>query len=166
MPRHLLAFRHPYASSGLVWRNPRMRNLVIPAVALIVLAAGSAWAQGFSAEYDTSEYAGVGAGLPFGAFYGLSDALGPNVDARFRVGVIPFPGLFAILIGADVLTEVAEFGDAGGGVYIVGARGFGVEASAIVGVHLRLSKGVSGLLEGGPTLAYGFSTEDFAAGLD
>ena len=154
-----------------------MRNLVIPAVALIVLAAGSAWAQGFSAQYDTSEYAGVGAGLPFGAFYGLSDALGPDVDVRFRVGVIPFPGLFAILIGADVLAEVADVGDQAGGVYIgagagatyaniVGTRGFGVEASAIVGVHLRFSEGVSGFLEGGPTLAYGFATEDFGAGLD
>lgn len=152
-----------------------MRNLVIPVFVLVVLIAGSAWAQGFTSEYDTSEYAGFGAGLPFGAFYGVSDALGPGVDARFRVGVVPVPSLFAILIGADVLAEVAGFDSGTGGVYVgggagatyanlVGAKGFGVEVSAIVGVHLRFSEGVSGFLEGGPSLAYGFETEAFGAG--
>lgn len=154
-----------------------MRRLIVPGVLLFVLVASSAWAQGFSSQYETSEYAGVGAGLPFGAFYGVSNALGTGVDARVRVGAIPFPGLFALMIGADVLAEVANLNGEIGGAYIgagaganyanlVGAIGFGVEASALVGVHLRFSEGVSGFVEGGPTLAYGFATEDFGAGFD
>jgi hypothetical protein len=147
-----------------------MRRLVIPVLAIAALAVGSASAQGFSTAFDTTQYAGVGAGLPFGALYGLSDALAPGVDVRFRVGVVPIPGFFAILAGVDVIAEVASFGDGTGGLYVgggpgatyalvVGESGFGVEVSAILGVHARFSEGVSGFLEGGPALAYVFGYE-------
>lgn len=154
-----------------------MKQLVIAVAAIVVMAGSAAWAQGFSAEYDTSEYAGVAVGFPFGALYGLSDALGPNVDARFRVGVIPFPGLFAIFAGADILAGIAEFSDGRGSVYVgggagavytdlIGVAGFGVEASVLLGASLRFSEGTSGFLEGGPSLAYGFATDAYDAVLD
>lgn len=147
-----------------------MRRFVVPILVTVVLAASPAWAQGFSAQYDTPQYAGIGAGLPFGALYGLTDAVAPGVDLRFRVGVVPIPGLFAILAGADVIAEVAKFGEGTGGLYVgggpgatyafvAGEAGFGIEGSLIVGVHARFSEGVSGFLEGGPALAYVFGYE-------
>ncbi len=95
----------------------------------VVLFLGSAFAQ-------SGQYAGVSIGTPFlQGYYGLEDALAPDVDARFRLSLGIFGG-FGVSLGADALFDLSTLDNAGLLQSYVGVGpsiGFGGSSSSYLG---------------------------------
>jgi hypothetical protein len=80
---------------------------------LIVIVSCLGWLGGPLVLGQTGQYAGVSIGAPLlQGYYGLEDALAPDVDARIRLALGLFGGL-AVNVGADALFELSTLDDAG-----------------------------------------------------
>ena len=138
-----------------------MRKLVISLLAVVLLGAGSAFAQ-------TGYWAGLSAGLGAVVHFGVENVF-PGLDVRANLGY-QYLGLTGIGLGADVLYGLAvDTGTlpldtyVGGGlqVGIGGDEGGSLSIGAFGGVEYRL--GDVGLPEGGvfleigPSLGYRFA---------
>lgn len=143
-----------------------MKKLLIAAAAVALLAGGTASSQSFSAQYDTSQYAGAALGLPITGYYGLSDLLFENTDVRARLSVWPLGALF-VSVGADVLVPITAFDDAGsfvlyggggpsvGFTSLLGTSGLYVDVTGVIGANFRFSDQYSLFLDVGGGFGYG-----------
>jgi hypothetical protein len=143
-----------------------MKRLLIVAAAVAVLAGGTAFSQSFSAQYDTTQYAGAALGLPITGYFGVNDLLWQGTDVRFRAGIWPL-GALAVTVGADVLAELTAFDDAGrfvlyggGGPSVgfasyLGAGGLYADVIALLGVSFRFAEEYSVFVEAGGGFGYG-----------
>ena len=140
-----------------------MRKLAILLVTSVALTLGAASAQSFSAQYDTTQYAGGSIGLPITGYYGVSDMLFEDSDVRFRVGVLPF-FLSYVNIGADVLFPLATLDDAGDFTLYAGGGpsiGFGfagffyADLTVLAGVDYRINDQISVFGEAGGGIGFG-----------
>jgi hypothetical protein len=145
-----------------------MKKLLIAAAAIAIFAGGTAFSQNFSAQYNTSQYAGAVLGVPLTAHYGISDLIWQGTDVRFRVSIVPLFTLTSVSVGADVLTELTTFDDAGrfvlygGGGPNVGfasfsgvASGFYADVTGLLGVDWRFAEDLSVFVETGAGVGYG-----------
>ncbi len=141
-----------------------MRKFAILLVTAVALTLGTASAQSFSAQYDTTQYAGGAIGLPITGYYGVSDLLFEGSDLRFRVGFMPF-WLSSVTVGADILFPLATLDDAGDfNLYAGGgpSLGFGLgifggfygDLTGVVGVDYRINDQLSVFGEGGVGVAF------------
>lgn len=147
-----------------------MRKFLMSLLIAAVMSLGFGFAQNFSAQYDTSQYAGGALGLPFTGYYGMSDVIGQDLDLRIRASVWPIGFLYAS-VGADVLAPLTAFGDAdmfsvygGGGVSagfitLEGVSGIYADATGVVGLDARLAQEFSVFLEGGLGVGYGLVSD-------
>lgn len=130
---------------------------------VIVLLLSSAFAQ-------SGQYAGVSIGNPFlQGYYGLEDALAPDVDARIRLALGIFGG-FGINAGADAIFNLGVLDDRGllnGYVGVGPSIGFGgssfggfgygyfsLDATGIGGVRYAIDPNLSFFGEAGLGLGY------------
>ena len=135
-----------------------MRKLLMTIFAVALFGGGAAFAQ--------AQWAGVSIGYPsVQAYYGQENVLGDNLDLRGRVAISPFAGL-GFGVGADVLTDIEQFGDAnefdlyvGGGPSLGVVPGsFYVDVSGLAGVEYNVDAqiGVFGELRVGVGFAGSF----------
>lgn len=103
-----------------------MRKLLLTIFAIALFGGGAAFAQ--------AQWAGVSLGWPaIQAYYGQENVLGDDLDLRGRVAVSPFFGL-GFAVGADVLVDVEQFGDANEfDLYVGGGPSVGVAGGAFFG---------------------------------
>ena len=68
---------------------------------------------GYSVSAQSGQYAGASVGAPLlQGYYGLEDALAPDVDARIRLALGIFGG-FGISVGADAIFNLSTLDNAG-----------------------------------------------------
>jgi hypothetical protein len=80
---------------------------------LIVVVSCLAWLGGPLVLGQTGQYAGASIGAPLlQGYYGLENALGPDVDARIRLA-LGLLGGFSVNVGADALFDLSTLDDAG-----------------------------------------------------
>jgi hypothetical protein len=130
---------------------------------VVLLLWGSAFAQ-------SGQYAGVSVGAPFlQGYYGLEDALAPDVDARIRLSLGIFGG-FGISAGVDALFDLGVLDDRGllngyagvgpsigfgGSSYLGSGSGyFSLDATGLGGVRYAIDSGLSLFAEAGLGVGY------------
>ena len=143
-----------------------MKKLLIVAAAVAVLAGGTALSQSFSAQYNTTQYAGAALGVPITGYFGVSDLFFQGADFRTRVGVWPL-GFLAVTVGVDVLAEITTFDDAGrfvlyggggpsvGFASLAGVGGLYADATVLLGANFRFAEEYSVFVEAGGGFGYG-----------
>ena len=140
-----------------------MRKVLFALVTAALLAGGAAFAQGMGASFNSNQYVGVGLGYPFQAYYGMDNALGNNLGLRVRLSSY----FWNISLGADVLTDVAQFDSApisiyaGGGpnvdyLFLGGTNTLGIGVSGVVGGEYKVTDNVGAFLELGAGYTYYF----------
>ncbi len=147
-----------------------MRNFL---VVVALLLGGSTLAQ-------SGQYAGVSVGNPFlQGYYGLEDALAPDVDARIRLALGIFGG-FALNVGADAIFDLGVLDDRGllngyagvgpsigfgGSSYLGSGYGyFSLDATGLGGVSYAIDPGLSVFGEAGLGVGY-YGVTSRSAGL-
>jgi hypothetical protein len=137
-----------------------MRTLL---VVVALLLGGTTFAQ-------SSQYAGVSVGIPFlQGYYGLEDALAPDVDARIRLALGIFGG-FGITAGADAIFDLGVIDDRGllngyagvgpsigfgGSSYLGSGYGyFSIDATGLGGVRYAIDPDLSLFAEAGLGVGY------------
>jgi hypothetical protein len=141
---------------------------------LIALVSCLAWLGGPLVLGQTGQYAGASIGAPLlQGYYGLEDALAPDVDARIRLALGLLGGL-AVNVGADALFDLSALDDAGLATLYAGVgpslgfagystafggqrygySAFTLDATGLIGVNYALDSNVS--LFGETGLGLGF----------
>jgi len=85
-----------------------MRKFLLMVLAAITLASGAAFAQD-DMMTDSSSWAGVSTGFPFGLVlhYGLEDLIAEDIDLRGNLSAVTFFGsFFFVNVGADALYQL------------------------------------------------------------
>lgn len=129
-----------------------MRKFLVSLIAVAVLGAGAAFAQG-------GMWAGVSAGYPGAALHFGVDDVAPNLAVRINAGY-NYIGTGGFAIGADALYDLAvDMGDAPIQVYVGGGVGLGIGSGVAVGVNAfvggEFSLASAGLPQGGVFLEVG-----------
>jgi hypothetical protein len=151
-----------------------MRKVLLAAVLFVM---SGAFAQ-------SGQYVGVSIGNPFlQGYYGLEDALAPDVDARIRLALGIFGG-FGINVGADAIFDLGVLDDQGllegyAGVgpsigfgsssYSLAGTGYGygyfsIDATGLGGVRYAIDSNLDFFAEAGLGLGY-YGVTSRAAGL-